>query len=202
MIIFCPGFLSFNSYNTGIRLSPWQIHGDLLPWYLAHSVAYAHNTLPISSSPQHHPSIFDHSQPFLTRFISLKNIILFSSISFPNRSPHRQSEIIFVTLTACYTTTLCTRCLSYICIPISFFAPIPQKHFSFRHRHTNLFTSPLFSARLMPHTCIIGALLYNISRNFPLFHTLDISTSQHFLFYTLALLVCPLFHTFIQFTQL
>ena len=56
----------------------YQLHWYLPPWHLSHSVP-AQNTVPISSSPQHHHAIFDHWQNLLAVNIHTEGFEHYSS---------------------------------------------------------------------------------------------------------------------------
>ena len=133
-------------------------------------------------------------QPSLTSFTSF---FQFALKSVPNCSHNRQSVILFATLIVCFTTALCPvpSC------PYLFFCSHSSNALPFSATAHDFYTpsfTRIYSVLPKPHsynaTYILGTLVHYISELLPLFST--ISTSPHFIFSTLALLVCPftLFH--------
>ena len=175
----------------------------------AHS-AHVQNTLPISS-PQRHPAIFYHSHPLQSRH-SLANP---SSLTLPlskrsfgytrNHSPVTRpidSPQLFYNFYWRFTTALCARYLSRV--TPSLLCSHSSKALLFWA--TSTLTSSLHfllcpPTRLTSHTSLAHS--FNISlNNLPLrLYTLDISTSQHFMFSTKLSWYARSF-TLIQFTHL
>ena len=118
-----------------------------------------------------------------------------SRITLPMVKP----PFLFASFTAC-ERYLCARYLSYVSLSASF----PKSCSLFGHRHTNFFTThsfPFLLRSLLTYTSHC-TLLHYISEFFILLlHTLDMTTSQHFIFTMQALLVCPFFHTLIKLLQ-
>ena len=151
--------LIFHSILPTLASAYRQLHFYALPWHLTLSVP-AQNTMPTSSSLQHHPAIFDHSHPFPFRpllVFTLSNSLcilpntyfLFPYKPFPialeNFSSHslRNFHCLFHNSSQCSVTI--------ICIHISSLQPFLISSTLFRAPSYELFHytkhSPSFYAR-------------------------------------------------------